>query len=241
MSARTRLLLVVALVAATAAVSLRYGADVASFFDDPGRLRARLLALGPLGPWVAIGLSAVQVLIAPIPGQAVGVANGYLYGPYVGLAISMTGLAIGSALAMGLARWLGRPLVEHFVSDATLERLDHVTSRRGSLVFFLVFLFPMLPDDAACFAIGLSSLPLGRMLALALLGRMPGTFVACFVGANAESLPTPVLAALFGGVLLIGVVAMRRAAQLEARAFEALERVEHRLDAERTEPRDDVR
>ncbi len=226
------MLAVALLVVVALAVGLRYGDTIQAYFGDPARLRASLTRIGPWGPVVSVLLSAAQVLIAPIPGQAVGLANGYLYGPYLGLALSMVGLFLGSAVAMGLSRWLGRPLVEHFVDASTLERLDRLTARRGALFFFLVYLVPFLPDDAACFAVGLSSLPIGRMLALAMLGRMPGTFFACFVGAHAGELPNAVIAAIFGAVLLLGLLVARYSNRLERQAFETLERVEHRLEPE---------
>lgn len=221
---------VVAFVAVTVAIGVRYGAAIEHFFSDPTRIRTSFERLGAWGPVVSVLLSAAQVLVAPLPGQAVGLANGYLYGPYVGLALSMVGMAIGSAMAMGLARWLGRPIVEHFIDASTLDRLDRFTAHRGASFFFLIFLVPFLPDDAACFMVGLSSLPIGRMLVLALLGRAPGTFVACFVGAHAESLPMPAMVAIFAVVLLLGIGFARYSSALEAKALETIERVDAKLE-----------
>lgn len=224
--------ILVVLLAATVAVGVRYGDAVVAFFSEPERLRASFASLGAWGPLVSILLSAAQVLIAPIPGQAVGLANGYLYGPYLGLALSVAGMTLGGGIAMLLARWLGRPLVEHFVDRETLDRLDRLTAHRGSLFFFLVFLVPFLPDDAACFAIGLSSLPIPRMLVLAVVGRAPGTFMACFLGAHAEDLPAWAVIASFAGAGLLGLLFARYSNRLESRAFETLERAERRLDGD---------
>lgn len=223
----------------TVAVGIRYGAAIEQFFSDPTRIRSSFQHLGAWGPVVSVLLSAAQVLVAPIPGQAVGLANGYLYGPYLGLALSMIGMGIGSALAMGLSRWLGRPIVEHFVDAATLDRLDRLTAHRGASFFFLIFLVPFLPDDAACFVVGLSSLPIGRMLVLALLGRAPGTFVACFLGAHAESLPMPAVVAIFAVVLLLGIGFAHYSSAIEAKAMETIARVDAKLEGEA--PGDDAR
>jgi uncharacterized membrane protein YdjX (TVP38/TMEM64 family) len=54
---------------------------------------------------------------------------------------------------------------------------------------FLFFLIPGLPDDVLCFVIGLSAQRLPPMLALALLGRLPGVWASCWVGAHAAALP----------------------------------------------------
>ena len=90
---------------------------------------------------------------------------------------------------MGLARLAGRPLVTRLVSPATLARLDRLAAGRGLGFFFLVFLIPGLPDDAACFLAGLTPLPLPALLAAAAVGRVPGIVAAVWAGAYAERLP----------------------------------------------------
>jgi uncharacterized membrane protein YdjX (TVP38/TMEM64 family) len=100
----------------------------------------------------------------------------------------MAGTLLGSGLAMWLARRLGRPLVQHFVSSQWLDRLDGLAVKRGAAVFFLIFLLPFLPDDAACFVAGLSPLPLKELLLLAAIGRLPGVFIPNWLGAHAADL-----------------------------------------------------
>src|SRR3989304_95117 len=70
---------------------------------------------GPWGPLVFIGLQALQVVVAPIPGEATGVIGGYLFGTLPGLIYSTIGLTLGSCLGFGLGRWLGLPFVRRFV------------------------------------------------------------------------------------------------------------------------------
>jgi uncharacterized membrane protein YdjX (TVP38/TMEM64 family) len=157
-------------------------------FFDPGRLRALMIGWGPWGALVLIGLQVAQVLLAPIPGQVLGLVGGYVYGPWLGTLINMTGTLIGSGTAMWLARRFGRPLVQRWVSSEWLDRLDGLAKRRGPTVFFLIFLFPFLPDDAACFVAGLSPLPLSELLLLVLVGRLPGVFIPNWLGAHATEL-----------------------------------------------------
>lgn len=158
-------------------------------FRDPSRVREWIAGFGFWAPLVSIALSTAQVLLAPVPGQIIGVANGYLYGVWLGTLYSLLGLLIGTALAMWLARQFGRPLVERLVKREHLERWDRITMRQGPWFFFLIFLIPGLPDDLVCFLIGLSPLPLPHMVLLALLGRLPGVLVSCWVGAYATGLP----------------------------------------------------
>jgi uncharacterized membrane protein YdjX (TVP38/TMEM64 family) len=152
------------------------------------RLRSLILGWGAWGGLALVGLQIVQILLAPIPGQVLGLVGGYLYGPWLGSALNMSGTLIGSGLAMWLARRFGRPLVERLVARRWLDRLDGFARRRGAAVFFLIFLFPCLPDDAACFVAGLSLLPLRELLLIVLVGRLPGVFIPNWLGAHATEL-----------------------------------------------------
>jgi uncharacterized membrane protein YdjX (TVP38/TMEM64 family) len=99
----------------------------------------------------------------------------------------MTGLIIGSTIVMALSRRFGRPLVERFVDSKSVERIDRLVEKRGSLVIFLIFLLPFLPDDAVCFLAGLTPIPLLELVLLAMIGRFPGVFVANLLGSQAQS------------------------------------------------------
>ncbi|MBS3783251.1 MAG: TVP38/TMEM64 family protein [Anaerolineae bacterium] len=156
---------------------------------DRSRLQAWVASLGPWGPLATISLNVLQVILAPIPGQFVGVINGYLYGIAAGTLYSLLGLIIGTGMAMALARRFGRPLVERLVPKAQMARWDDITAHQGPWFFFLVFLFPFVPDDITSFLIGLSPLSIPRMLVLVTFGRLPGVFVSCWVGARATTLP----------------------------------------------------
>jgi len=196
-----------------------------SAFSDREQIQAWVVGFGPWGPLVSVGLNVAQVLLAPVPGQFVGLVNGYLYGVGLGTLYSMAGLMVGTALAMGLGRWLGRPLVERVVNPATLARWDRVTDQQGPLFFFLLFLFPFIPDDVACFLIGLSSLAIPRMVVLAMLGRLPGVFVSCWVGAHATALPWWAWVPLGGGAAALAWGFWRYQGQLEEAVVRVIQRV----------------
>lgn len=184
------------------------------------------LGFGPWGPLVSIALNVAQVLLAPIPGQFVGLANGYLYGVWLGTLYSMAGLLIGTTLAMVLGRRFGRPLVERLVNPKTLARWDRIADRQGPQFFFLVFLLPLLPDDVACFLIGLSPLSISRMLLLATPARVPGVFVSCWLGAYATALPWWAWIPLGGGATGAAWVFWRHQAQLENLMIRLIRRIQ---------------
>lgn len=169
------------------------------FFGDPEKVRAWVAQFDTAAPLAAILLAAALVVLAPVPNQFVGMANGYLFGVGLGTLYSMIGLVLGTVAAMAIARRLGRPWVEKFVQRERLARWDRVTRRWGPIVFFVAFLVPGLPDDLLCFIIGLSRLQLGPMLGLVTIGRLPGMMGACWVGANAGEIPAWIWPVVIGG------------------------------------------
>lgn len=184
-------------------------------------------AMARLGPWGPLGIvlgQVAQVLLAPVPGQLVGWMAGYLYGAWLGAGLSMVGLMLGTALAIWLARWLGRPLVERWASPALLQRVDAYAERRGSLVFFLIFLLPFLPDDACCLAAGLTRVPMRKLLLAALLGRFPGVLVSTYLGARSQTLSGRQLCALAAACILLALILTRLYPAMERRIFGWLDR-----------------
>lgn len=141
--------------------------------------RDRLLAwIHSLGAWGFAGfilLQVIQVVAAPIPGEATGVLGGYLYGPVVGVALSTVGLTIGSFLAFSLSRFFGRPLTEKFVDAKTMDRFDYLLHHKGAFLVFLLFLIPGFPKDYLCYILGLGHLTTLEFLTIATTGRLLGT------------------------------------------------------------------
>lgn len=186
-----------------------------SFFLDRAKVEAFVTRFGPWAPLSSILLHAAQVLLAPIPGQVIDAVNGYLFGTVWGTIYSLVGVIAGSGAAMALARRFGRPWIEKLIKREALERLDAYSRQRGALFFFLVFLFPFLPDDAACFLAGLTPLPLAELVILTAIGRLPGIFVANLVGANATSLTRTQGALFVAGLAALALAFWRYQGRVE--------------------------
>lgn len=205
----------------------QWGRPIFIFFRNQERIRLWLADFGWLAPLVSIGLNAAQVLLAPIPGQFIGLANGYLFGVIWGTLYSLAGLVLGSVLAMGLGRWVGRPLVQRLVSSQRLERWDALAIRHGPLFFFLIFLLPLVPDDIACFAVGLSPLSIPYILTLATVGRLPGLLVSSWIGAHATGLSPSGWIILGTGTAALAMLVLYYRDRIEAGLVEIAERWSH--------------
>ncbi len=196
-----------------------------AFFGDQERVADFIRRRGAWAPVVTISLQILQVVVSPIPGQALDAVNGYLFGPLWGTLYSMVGMMIGSFLAMGLTRRFGRPLAERLVGEQALERIDRYASRRGPLFFLIFFLMPFVPNDVACFLAGLTPIPLAELMLIALVGRMPSIVVSNLVGATVTELTLPQVAVFAAGTLLVALAFWRWQERIE----ESLMRVVTRL------------
>lgn len=206
---RGRTIAILGLLALVVAALLIWRRPLLSLFADTVRVQEFVTRFGYLAPLATILLHVAQVLLAPIPGQVIDAVNGYLFGAAWGTVYSLVGVIIGSSLAMALARRFGRPWAERLIKRETLEHLDSYSRKRGALFLFLVFLFPFLPDDVACFLAGLTPLPLSELVVLATIGRLPGIFVANLVGSNAAAL-TRTQIAFFTAILVAIALAFWR-------------------------------
>ncbi len=179
---------IVAICALGAAIAV-WGPSLFRLITDKEALRRLIEDFGAWGPLVFMLLQAAQVLVAPIPGHILAVVSGSLFGPWMGTLYTVIGVGAGSGLVLLLSRAFGRPLVVRLVPQQALPRIDTWAARRGPLFFFVLFMLPFMPDDIACFAIGLSALPLLPMLAVIVLARFPGHFISAWLGANVERFP----------------------------------------------------
>ncbi|MGC8780389.1 MAG: TVP38/TMEM64 family protein [Anaerolineae bacterium] len=217
-----RAILAAALVAALSAPLILWRPQIAALFVERERVIAALRGAGAWGPVLLIGLYVAQIIVAPIPGQAVNFVAGYLYGFWPGLFYSWAGAVLGSALAMGLARLAGRPLVARLVGAGLMDRLDRLAAGRGLGFFLLVFLLPGLPDDAACFLAGLTRLPLALLVVTAAIGRVPGIALAVWAGASADRLNGMGRTALIVIALLAALLVWRWGPKAQNRLMDAL-------------------
>jgi uncharacterized membrane protein YdjX (TVP38/TMEM64 family) len=129
-----------------------------------------------------MGMQILQVIFAPVPGEATGFIGGYLFGVLKGFLYSSVALAIGSWINFSIGRFLGERFVRKMIPADKFEKFDSLLKRQGIIVLFLLFIFPGFPKDYLCLFLGISTLPLKVFILLASVGRMPGTFLLSLQG-----------------------------------------------------------
>jgi uncharacterized membrane protein YdjX (TVP38/TMEM64 family) len=151
-------------------------------FRGKEQLRSYIESWGAWAPVVFIVIQALQVVIAPIPGELTGAVGGFIFGTVPGLLYSTIGLTVGSVLAFLAARIIGLPLVKLAVTQATLEKFHFLTEKRGTFFAALLFVIPGFPKDILCYILGLSPMGLVTFTLVCALGRIPGTVMLSYCG-----------------------------------------------------------
>ena len=131
---------------------------------------AYLQAYGSLGPVVLFFLLIAQVFVAIIPGHALMVTAGYVYG-ILGLLVTLTSTILGSQIAFLIARKHGRSLIYRLASPEVIERWDKVAKHQGILFYFFSFVLPIFPSDLMCYVAGLCSISPRRFFIANFMGR----------------------------------------------------------------------
>jgi len=156
--------------------------DSYQFLSDRERIRDFISSFGWGAPLVFMGMQILQVIFAPVPGEATGFIGGYLFGAFKGFLYSSLALAIGSWINFSIGRFLGVRFVRKAIPPEKFEKFDSLLKHQGIIILFLLFIFPGFPKDYLCLFLGVSTLPLKVFIVLASVGRMPGTFLLSLQG-----------------------------------------------------------
>jgi len=156
--------------------------DLYRFFSDREKISLLISSFGTSAPPVFMLVQILQVIFAPVPGEATGFIGGYLFGTLPGFIYSSIGLTVGSWLNFVIGRFVGERYVRKRIPAHQFQKIDGLVKRQGVIVLFILFLFPGFPKDYLCLALGVSTLPMKIFILLAAIGRMPGTFVLSLQG-----------------------------------------------------------
>jgi uncharacterized membrane protein YdjX (TVP38/TMEM64 family) len=152
-----------------------------------GRLdefRAWIASLGALGPLAFAGAYAVGVA-AFLPGAALTLAGGAIFGVVKGTAIVFVAAVLGSTLAFLIARYVARGFVEQRIAgSAQFAAIDRAIGQQGRKIVFLLRLSPVFPFSLGNYALGLTRVSLADYV-IASLGMLPGTLLYVYLGSAA--------------------------------------------------------
>ena len=172
------------------------------WFSNLNAVIETIRGYGLWGPAILFLLFILQAFLAFIPGQALMISSGIIYGFAGGFLLTWTSLVIGGQIAFWLSRKFGRPFAEKWIAPATLNRWDKSAAGQGMVFYVVSLVMPFVPNDAMCYVAGLGSMPFKRFLLANMLGRGIASFLTATVGANLVAIPALLWVFLAGFVLL---------------------------------------
>jgi len=176
-------LLVVCLVAIVV-LTLVYQDILLGVVKDPDAFRQRIDGHWFTGRLVFVALTAVQVILSPIPGIPFEIAGGYCFGIFEGTILVSLGILIGSAVAFLLSRLFGLRIVRLFYSEEKLQKAAFLReSKKTNTVALTAFILPGLPKDMMAYVLGVTQMRFWVFLLISTLGRLPGILMSVICGA----------------------------------------------------------
>lgn len=156
------------------------------FRDWFARFEEYVKSLGSLGP-VVVALAYVVTTVLFIPGSAITIGAGTLFGLKTGFFVVLVGANLGALCAFLLARTLLRERVIKWAQgNARFRSLDRAIGSQGFKMIFLTRLSPAFPFNLLNYLLGLTAVRTGAYVLANLLGMLPGMFLYVYLGAAAR-------------------------------------------------------
>ena len=150
------------------------------------QLEGLVESLGVAGP-VAVALAYVAMTVLLIPGSAITIGAGTIFGLGIGVPVVIIGANVGALCAFLLARTFLREKVLRWAeSNAKFISLDRAIGREGFKMVLLTRLSPAFPFTLLNYLLGLTAVRTGSYVMANLLGMLPGTFLYVYIGAAAR-------------------------------------------------------
>jgi uncharacterized membrane protein YdjX (TVP38/TMEM64 family) len=147
----------------------------------------------------------VEVVIAPIPGGAVGYLGAARFGFWQAWPLLYIGNLIGTFLVFTLARKYGTPLFEQNTSSRTRARYDRLLEGHPALLWFF-YTVPLIPVDVLSVLAGLSHMSRRRFFTIAFTGYFFYTAIVAYIGSSlAHLIGITEALSVIGLVFLIGL------------------------------------
>jgi uncharacterized membrane protein YdjX (TVP38/TMEM64 family) len=147
-------------------------------------LRGWIRSVGAWGPVVFV-LVYIATVVAALPGSALTVAAGALFGSVLGVIVVNIGATVGACLSFLISRYFARDAVARWLSGKEkFRRLDQLTEERGAIIVALTRLVPLFPFNLLNYGFGLTRVRFWTYAFWSWLCTLPGT-ILYVVGADA--------------------------------------------------------
>ena len=179
---------------------------------DVEAVRRTVSATGAAAPLAYVVVSAVLGALF-VPGAILAAGSGLLFGPLLGIFVTL-GATVGTAIvASRVGRRAGRDSARALVGTTRADRIDALIERGGLWAVVGQRFVPGISDALASYAFGSFGVPLWQMAVGAFIGSAPRAFVYTSLGASVGRLSSPLAyaaIAVWCVSAIVGAFAARR-------------------------------
>lgn len=146
-------------------------------------VKAAIAGMGPAAP-LAYGAFYVAAALAFVPGSAITLAAGALFGVGVGTVVVSIASTTAAAVAFPLARTLLRSRVERLAAGSRgFAAIDDAVAEGSWRVVGLLRLSPIVPFSALNYLLGLTRVSYVPAVLVSWAAMLPGTLLYVYLGA----------------------------------------------------------
>ena len=142
-------------------------------FQSVESLQTFVKQFGWIGIVLFILIQVIQVVIPIFPGGISCLVGVLLFGAWNGFVCNYVGICIGSLLAFGIAKNLGRPILYKLFSEKQIQKYESWTQKDKKFLklFALAIFFPVAPDDFLCYLAGTTTMTWKQFGCVIFLGK----------------------------------------------------------------------
>jgi uncharacterized membrane protein YdjX (TVP38/TMEM64 family) len=158
-----------------------------------------------IAKYIFFFISFAQPILLPIPEAVTIPGASAVFGPAVAAAIAFPGTLLGISAMFFAARYGGRKFISKFIKEEQLEKYQQYVAKNETLIMFLLFIIPILPDEIICVGAGIGQVSPKKFLLIASISKfLTATLLAYSVGlAERLSLTAPQLMFGLSAIVLI--------------------------------------
>lgn len=176
----------------------RFGIDLTT--ADVPTLARELRSWGAWSVLASILLMLVHSVV-PFPSELIVIANGMIFGPLLGTAITWTGAMLAAATAYAVARYWGRSREPIAQDGALWNRIRYAAGSPSTLL--AVRLMPMISFNLINYALGMLGVGWWRFLWTTAVGILPVTIGLSYFGQAVLAAPIWVWLVMAGVLALM--------------------------------------
>jgi len=196
-------------------ISVKVGLEL---FSDPTALREYINKFGAFAPLVFFILQVLQVIIAFIPGNVLGVVGGGLFGYVESFILNAGAIYLGSMIMFYIGKHFTNRIALIFVSEETYDKyIKIISGKTGRMSLFFMFYLPFFPDDALSLLAGASTMTYKEFIMYVLIGRTPGIIYPALLGAGVLDGKITLLvigSTVYIGFMLFGLIMAKKHSDL---------------------------